>query len=722
MKTTMLAIIFLTSLTIAFSSEMLFFESFYYGMPAGWTSEGPGTWSVNSSGNAFDDPPELVLSPNVGTEIRRFISPPINTADFYELQFVFYHTLFDNPMYTTSYDISIQVTDDTDVWSTIWSQTVSENIIQVPIGITIPRQYLYTTGFHIAFACTGSSNDLLGWYIDNMYLGINTRIAYGTWTAANSPYYLQCNHIIPQGYELTIEPGVEVIASYDTEIDVYGYLQAQGTPSDSIRFTTEYIFTTWRGITIHQSDQWDWTISYCIFENSRKDNDEQGGALNILTDISLQLDHCRFSNNYAGSAGAVNIFGPWQIYISYCTFNQNSSYYGVSTLAVGVYDHFSLSHSAFCNNYFEGYQDVISHVRIVALMYCSYAYLNSNSFAMNSNGNSALEVMGMPMSWCFSSMNIYNSIFWNPYVTNEVNFPDAFSGGQNANFINCDINPAKVINATPNYNDCINADPLFVSLEDCHLLGTSPCINTGYLYMDDPDGSRKDMGAFPVYNKAIIQAVDDVPFDQGRQVEVFWARSGMDNTWMPGSFYSVWRGDTFRGQAGTFINSPAELSSLEDLSNVYWLERDIAWIYLGQLPAYNFAYYAFEASTQQDSSATGTHAVPFRVVYQWSNGFSVSDQVSGYSVDNIPPDPVRDLAISKDNGNMRLDWTAVTTGTCNGTAFPELNGVFYKIFCSDDPYFDISPATYLTTTTETFSLLNYLTEDRKFFRVIVSDQ
>lgn len=191
---------------------------------------------------------------------------------------------------------------------------------------------------------------------------------------------------------------------------------------------------------------------------------------------------------------------------------------------------------------------------------------------------------------------------------------------------------------------------------------------------------------------------------------------------MPGSFYSVWRGDTFRGQDGVFINSPEEISSLEDLTNVYWLERDIAWNYIGQCPAYNFPNYGFICSTLQDSSAAVNNAAPFRVAYQWANGFSTSAEVYGYSVDNIPPDPVRNLMISKDDGDMCLDWSEVTTGTYNGTHYPELNGVFYNIYCSDDPYFEIGPSTYLTTTTDTFQLVDYLTEAKKFFRVVVTDQ
>ncbi|MFO7659614.1 MAG: right-handed parallel beta-helix repeat-containing protein [Candidatus Cloacimonadaceae bacterium] len=722
MKTTLLAIIFLTSLTIAFSAELLFFDNFNSGMPVGWDTQGPESWHINASGYAFDDPPELMLDPEPGTGIRRFISPPINTLDYNELQFIFWHFLLADPSNTNPFTISIQVTNNGIDWTTLWETTTAVDIPQEMVSVIISRTYLNTANFQISFACTGTYGELLGWYIDNMQMNINSRIASGTWTLANSPYYLQCDHIIPSGYSLIIEPGVEVIGYYETEIEVYGYLQAQGTAADSIRFTSTDSMIGWRGITIHQYEHWELKFSYCIFEDCMKETDEFGGALQISFNDNVYIENCRFTNNFAGNGGAISVYTPWEIYVSNCMFNQNRASGEVSTLYVVFNDMFYLSDCAFHNNIFAVGTN-LSHVLVNVMSTHGFAYLYSNTFAMNYGGNSALQFMGdVSYGYEFFLINIYNSIFWNPYISNEVSFVDAFSGVRTANFYYCDVNSAQVIGTTPNYTDCIDADPLFVSLEDCHLLGTSPCINTGHLYMVDPDGSRKDMGAFPIFNKAIIQTVEDVPYDQGRQVEVFWKRSEMDNTWMPGSFYSVWRGDTFRGQDGVFINSPVELSSLEDLSNVYWLERDIAWNYIGQCPAYNFPNYGFICPTLQDSSATGNNAAPFRVAYQWANGFSTSAEVDGYSVDNIPPDPVRYLVISKDNSDMRLDWTAVTTGTYNGTPFPELNSVFYKIYCSDDPYYDIGPATYLTTTTETFRLIDYLTDDRKFFRIVVSDQ
>lgn len=234
MKTTLLAILFLTSLTIAFSAELLFFESFSSGMPADWDTQGPESWHINASGYAFDDSPELMLDPEPGTGIRRFISPPINTIHYNELQFIFWHFLLAHPSNTNPFTISIQVTSNGIDWTTLWETTTTVDIPQELNSVIISRTYLNTANFQISFACT-----------------------------------------------------------------------------------------------------------------------------------------------------------------------------------------------------------------------VSYAYE-------------------------FYHINIYNSIFWNPYITNEVSFVDVFSGVRTANFYYCDVNSAKVTGTTPNFTDCIDADPLFRGLEDCHLLGTSP--------------------------------------------------------------------------------------------------------------------------------------------------------------------------------------------------------------------------------------------------------
>lgn len=64
----------------------------------------------------------------------------------------------------------------------------------------------------------------------------------GTWTKANSPYIITTSIAIRAGQTLTIEPGVEVRLSYNpfSGFFVQGTLKAEGTVTDSIKFTGYY--------------------------------------------------------------------------------------------------------------------------------------------------------------------------------------------------------------------------------------------------------------------------------------------------------------------------------------------------------------------------------------------------------------------------------------------------------------------------------------------------
>jgi len=274
---------------------------------------------------------------------------------------------------------------------------------------------------------------------------------------------------------------------------------------------------------------------------------------------------------------------------------------------------------------------------------------------------------------------------------------------------------------------------------------------------------------FPNPNQSppVITSVDDVPNDQGLQVQVVWNKCDFDDTYDSDTFYSLWRLDddfsriavskkqnyslrtfakssfskNFREKQTNVSSLNSKIAnSMEDISDriftepdiivrkarknpdktYYWqTERDV-WAFIAEIPALCYSQYSYIAPTLADSSASGYNYSTFKVVFHDEFQYYESVPDSGYSVDNIPPNPTR-TSIALNGSNIKLEWEKVEYGTFEGNRYPEKNGIWYKIYASDEPYFDCDASTYLTTVTDLE--YNYpISENKKFFKIVVSDK
>ena len=236
------------------------------------------------------------------------------------------------------------------------------------------------------------------------------------------------------------------------------------------------------------------------------------------------------------------------------------------------------------------------------------------------------------------------------------------------------------------------------------------------------------------YTEPLITAVDDIPNDQGHQVLVVWDKSSLDTYAISSRYYSVWMqieyGRSIDPQA-VLIDDLTDFSVSEDnsFSNYVLLDRNTYWTCLSTVPGMGDSTYLYLASTQIDSSSAllpQEYTSTFKVCYHFESGCFSSSSADGYSVDNIAPNHTENIQMVMDrnsrNSGITLSWDEVSEGTYLGNSYPEMNGVWYKIYFSDTPDFDCNSSTYVGVTQDTHYYVDVTNNDIGFFKIVVSDQ
>lgn len=146
----------------------------------------------------------------------------------------------------------------------------------------------------------------------------------GTWSQADSPYFVSGNIEIPEHSELIIEPGVRVVfaGAYGMTIAENARLTAEGSAGSPIVFTALNRDVGWRGLRFLDSGGDD-TLSYCSLAFSKKnaglgDGDDVAGAHDyfgmeqhncggaiycLYSDVFIA--NCKISNNVGDNGGAI---------------------------------------------------------------------------------------------------------------------------------------------------------------------------------------------------------------------------------------------------------------------------------------------------------------------------------------------------------------------------------------------------------------------------------
>jgi hypothetical protein len=159
---------------------------------------------------------------------------------------------------------------------------------------------------------------------------INGGSVSGSWTAAQSPYHVLGNCVIPADETLTIQPGTQVLFAADVRLQVSGSLKAEGTVADSIIFSALNPEQGWNGIRCYSTatTQQDSTIfTYCRLSNAKAEEGYwncRGGALLLHNSGNQRIENCVFEHNTAEYGGAAYLYGSPAI-IRHCSFRYNEA-------------------------------------------------------------------------------------------------------------------------------------------------------------------------------------------------------------------------------------------------------------------------------------------------------------------------------------------------------------------------------------------------------------
>ncbi len=589
-----------------------------------------------------------------------------------------------------------------------------------------------------------SASGTEGYSVVNVIFGDLFREATGTWSALDSPIDVYADLVIPLGEELVIEPGVEVRVQGEFELDVFGRLEAVGTAEDSIRFLAPDTLT-WEGINFVDSDtngQDSSRVSYC----RTSDCDRIDGPLYLEHSSDLRLSHSVISGNLASRGGGIRCEYSNPLLHDLLIADNGVSNGGACYLN---FSHPLLIRVRMQNNtatwgggLYTNYADcTLEHCMIDGndatyggAMRLSGGEVTAVNLTVSENTQSEFLSAEIDLS-DGAGLMLQNVIIWST-LADAIRARDSVSPCElTVSYSDVQGGEAGIEadgNAIVNWlAGNLDSDPLFVDPAggDFLLQIGSPCIDAGDPASGpDEDGTNVEMGAYYYFQTFLgIDAVTDIPHDQGRQVQLVWSAAQMDyENYSPHHSYSAWRLDPLfgRGAGGRLITDPGQLLPVSPGEEVFWQrDDDYVWVFLAQIPALQYTQYGLAAPTLIDSSAVDPHYTTFKVVFHWLEGFSESDPDSGYSVDNLPPDRVTNLSSGLVPGACRLEWDEVTTGSYEGNSYPELNGVWYRVHASDVGYFEPDAGTLLETVEEP---IYYYTpppeETRKFFRIVASDQ
>lgn len=301
----------------------------------------------------------------------------------------------------------------------------------------------------------------------------------GEWNPEGSPYILIGNAIVPEGEQLVILPGTEVRADGFFHLGANGEMVIQGTPGDSILFTSnadDPAPEDWRGVSYSEDMEEEPEIAYAIFEY----------AYSGLWIPFGEVRNCTFRNCVFGINAQCAFNDPPAVQANNNYFLDNNSGResgGIILINNAVGD--------MRNNLF-----VRNSCGVGICTWGGEHYIVNNTF-VDTEGIAVSNQWGGPVAFVYNNIISGAAIdVWSGICRNN----NSFEISENA-WVVGEIASLNGYGIPQDNQGDFSADPRFIGGEpfSYRLRPDSPCIDTGWEDLgQDQDGTRIDLGAFPV--------------------------------------------------------------------------------------------------------------------------------------------------------------------------------------------------------------------------------
>jgi len=307
----------------------------------------------------------------------------------------------------------------------------------------------------------------------------------GTWTAEDSPIFVDGHLTVEDGETLTIEPGVKVAVRGPYHFEVQGCVKAEGTAEENIIFTRSNPNLWWDGFDyfITPATNPESLFDYCLFQYGYGQGTitglNGGGAFAVKQFDAIKISNSVFRNNkvdrtgyYPPSGGAIGLWDA-DIFVSKCVFYDNKATYG------GAFFSYENSKPIISNCLF--YNNNANYGGAITFYdHCNGVLIN-NTIAENT----AIQGGGLYF-YLASNPEIINTILWGNEATSSGNQVHSSTLNSAPGFYYCDIEEGQAgFGGNP-----INGDYLFNTEDDPEfettpefppylISTTSPCINQG---------------------------------------------------------------------------------------------------------------------------------------------------------------------------------------------------------------------------------------------------